>query len=213
MDVFIIIIIIIIIIITNIIFISIIIFIFIINIILISSIIILMLIIIISIIIIIIIMIIFIIIHPARLCGFKLTGTIQGGLSGGCNVSEYVTARELSFVKRAVAGVNFAFMADTMTSWNGKIFRVTGHLCHKGQWRGALMFSLICAWINGWVNNGETGNLKRHRAHYDVFQWSLLYFTSLHIWNWCGLTLIFYAKQLEILYNFHVTRYFNNIVM
>ena len=24
---------------------------------------------------------------------------------------------------------------------------------HKGQWRGALMFSLICARINGWVNN------------------------------------------------------------
>ena len=24
---------------------------------------------------------------------------------------------------------------------------------HKGQWRGALMFSLICAWINVWVNN------------------------------------------------------------
>ena len=23
---------------------------------------------------------------------------------------------------------------------------------HKGQWRGALMFSLICAWINGSVN-------------------------------------------------------------
>ena len=26
---------------------------------------------------------------------------------------------------------------------------------HKGQWRGALMFSSICAWINGWVNNRE----------------------------------------------------------
>ena len=25
---------------------------------------------------------------------------------------------------------------------------------HKGQWCGALMFSLICARINGWVNNG-----------------------------------------------------------
>ena len=25
---------------------------------------------------------------------------------------------------------------------------------HKGQWRGALMFSLICIRINGWVNNG-----------------------------------------------------------
>ena len=39
---------------------------------------------------------------------------------------------------------------------------------HKGQWRGALMFSLICAWINGWVNNGEAGDVRRHRAHYDV---------------------------------------------
>ena len=28
---------------------------------------------------------------------------------------------------------------------------------HKGQWRGALMFSLICARINGWVNNREAG--------------------------------------------------------
>ena len=39
---------------------------------------------------------------------------------------------------------------------------------HKGQWRGALMFSVICAWINGWVNNRGTGDLRRHGAHYDV---------------------------------------------
>ena len=39
---------------------------------------------------------------------------------------------------------------------------------HKGQWRGALMFSVICAWINAWVNNREAGDLRRHRAHYDV---------------------------------------------
>ena len=39
---------------------------------------------------------------------------------------------------------------------------------HRGQWRRALMFSLICAWINGWVNNGEAGDLRRHRAHYAV---------------------------------------------
>ena len=39
---------------------------------------------------------------------------------------------------------------------------------HKGQWRGALMFSLICIWINGWVNNRETGDLRRYRTHYDV---------------------------------------------
>ena len=28
--------------------------------------------------------------------------------------------------------------------------------------------SLICAWINAWVNNGEAGDLKRHLADYDV---------------------------------------------
>ena len=39
---------------------------------------------------------------------------------------------------------------------------------HKCQWRGALMFSLICVWINGWVNNGEAGDLRCYRAHYDV---------------------------------------------
>ena len=39
---------------------------------------------------------------------------------------------------------------------------------HKGQWLGALMFTLICARINGWVNNCEAGDLRRNRAHYDV---------------------------------------------
>ena len=39
---------------------------------------------------------------------------------------------------------------------------------YKGQWRGDLMFSLICVWINGWVNNSEIGDLRRYLAHYDV---------------------------------------------
>ena len=38
----------------------------------------------------------------------------------------------------------------------------------KGQWRGALMFSLICVWTNGWENNREAGDLRQYRAHYDV---------------------------------------------
>ena len=65
-----------------------------------------------------------------------------------------------------------------MTSSNGNIFRVTG-ICegnapvtgefpHKGQKRRALMFSLICDWINGQVNHRDAGDLKHHRAHYDV---------------------------------------------
>ena len=57
-----------------------------------------------------------------------------------------------------------------MTSSNGNIFRVTGPLCgespvpvnstHKGQWRGALMISLICVRINDWVNNREAVDLR-----------------------------------------------------
>ena len=39
---------------------------------------------------------------------------------------------------------------------------------HKGQWRGDLMFSLICAWLNGWVNDCESGGLRRLYTHYDV---------------------------------------------
>ena len=38
----------------------------------------------------------------------------------------------------------------------------------KGQRHGALMFSLICAWINSWVNDRMAGDLRRHHAHYDV---------------------------------------------
>ena len=40
---------------------------------------------------------------------------------------------------------------------------------HKDQWCGALMFSLICAWIEDCVNNRKAGDLRRrHSTHYDV---------------------------------------------
>ena len=62
---------------------------------------------------------------------------------------------------------------------NGNTFRVSGPLCeefaghrwippHKGQWRGTLMISLICARIDRWVNTREAGDLRRRRSHYDV---------------------------------------------
>ena len=51
----------------------------------------------------------------------------------------------------------------------------------KGQWRGASMFSLICVWINGWVNNREASDLRRHRAHhYGV--------TLMKVVCWCVVT-------------------------
>ena len=63
------------------------------------------------------------------------------------------------------------------TSANGNFFRVTGLLRgvhrsvlnspRKGQWGGALMFSFISAWTNGWVNSRDAEDLRRRRAHYD----------------------------------------------
>ena len=48
------------------------------------------------------------------------------------------------------------------------IRRSTVNSPHIGHWHGALVFSLICAWINGSVNNREAGVLRRHRTHYNV---------------------------------------------
>ena len=90
-----------------------------------------------------------------------------------------------------------------ITSSNGSFFRVTG-LCggnspvpvnspHKGQWRGALMFSLICVWINGWVNNREAGDLRRYRAHYDVTVMFLQLFTA---WRLIVITLTNVERDL-----------------
>ena len=66
---------------------------------------------------------------------------------------------------------------DDVIKWNHfprywpfvwRIHRSPVNSPHKGQWRGAVMFSLIWAWINGWVNNREAGDLRHYRAHYDA---------------------------------------------
>ena len=63
-----------------------------------------------------------------------------------------------------------------MTSSNGTFFRVTGPLwgeCTGGfssqsQLRWALMFSLSCAWTNGWANYQDAVDWRRYCTHYDV---------------------------------------------
>ena len=75
----------------------------------------------------------------------------------------------------------------------------------KGQWLGALMFSLICAWINGWVNNREAGDLRHHRAHY--------YVTVI----WCGICVLTNVQVYSYMYGVRVCAYnyvvFNNFVI
>ena len=44
---------------------------------------------------------------------------------------------------------------------------------HKGQWREALMFSLIGTRTNGWANTRDARDLRRHHAHYEVTEMKL----------------------------------------
>ena len=74
-----------------------------------------------------------------------------------------------------IYGIYAKLARSMMTSSNGNIFRFTGPLYGEftsHRWipphNGTLMFSLICAWTNGWVNNQDAGDLRRHRDHYDV---------------------------------------------
>ena len=52
---------------------------------------------------------------------------------------------------------------------------------HKGQWGGALMFSLICAWRNSLANNGDAGDLRCHHAHYDVIVMLIFVIWTTHV--------------------------------
>ena len=77
--------------------------------------------------------------------------------------------------------------ASMMTSSNGYVFprywpfvrgihRAPVNSPHKDQWRGALMFSVICVWTNGLVNNRDAGDLRRYRAPIMMSQqWSIHY--------------------------------------
>ena len=77
---------------------------------------------------------------------------------------------------------------------------------HKGQWRGALMFSLICVWIKGWVNNRDAGDLRRYRTHYDV--------TVMRLCICSGIPLIrlIYSLLWSVI-RFFCRKYHNSILM
>ena len=79
---------------------------------------------------------------------------------------------------------------DDVIKW--KHFPVSGPLwwecprwipLHKGQWRGDLMFSLVYAWTNIWANNRDAGDLRRHRAHYEVTMIYCGWVTYSPIWS------------------------------
>ena len=80
--------------------------------------------------------------------------------------------------------ISFSIISiSMMTSSNGNIFRVTGHLCGKftgPRWiprpkaSDAKLSCFLWSWINRWVNNREVGDLRRYGAHYDVIVMSVM---------------------------------------
>ena len=88
-----------------------------------------------------------------------------------------------------------------MTSSIGNIFRVADPLCREfagsrwipltkaSEWRGAVMFSLICAWTNGWAISQDTGDMRRHRAMTPLMSWPTILFS-------CLILIVFWHREM-----------------
>ena len=95
--------------------------------------------------------------------------------------------REFMVLTRNTPG-NLSYQHDDVIKWKHfprkwpfvwGIHRSPVNSPHKGQWRGDLMFPLICVLINGWENNREAGDLRRCRAH-----WLLVLPCCQQLWRW-----------------------------
>ena len=85
--------------------------------------------------------------------------------------------------------------------WLRVIHRSPVNSPHTDQWRGALMFSLNCFWTNGWVNNQDAGDLRRHHTHYDVtVMWCRI------VIQWSGQPWDLSAFKASLLSNFKLVK-------
>ena len=111
--------------------------------------------------------------HTYIINTYMIINIIQGSHSANNQLWVHMI-RKVTMVR---ASVETKYVHDDVIKWKHfprnwpfvrRIHRSPVNSPHKGQWRGALMFTLICVWINGWVNNREAGDLRRYRGHYDV---------------------------------------------
>ena len=108
--------------------------------------------------------------------GWELILFIKTQFYGGALTSHFLEEH---------SSITSMFPVFMMTSSNGNMFRVTGFCAGNspvtagnspvpGEFPShrpvtwSFDVSLICAWTNGSVNNQDAGDLRRHRAHYDV---------------------------------------------
>ena len=68
---------------------------------------------------------------------------------------------------------------------------ITGEFPSQGQWCGALMFSLISAWTNGWVNNWGAGDLRCNHTQWRPCNCSSRY--TIHLYP----HIIIYARNIH----------------
>ena len=102
-----------------------------------------------------------------------------------------------------------------MTSSNGNIFRVTGHLwreftgpsevpAQRPMTRSfGVFFDLRLN--NDWVNNREAGDLRRYRAHYDVIV--MIMWIKIRLLSWVGMCCRYWHSQLKIVNANHITEH------
>ena len=105
---------------------------------------------------------------PMKLSCIHIIGTFS--ISGSANPDDVIKWKH--------------FPCNLTLVW--RIHRSPVNSPHKGQWHGALMFSLICAWNNSWANNGDAGDLRRHRAHFDVIVMSSHAPPQIENWQGCA---------------------------
>ena len=114
-----------------------------------------------------------------------------------CRNISVVTPTKMNVMYRDVTYISVPLNHDDVIKWKHfprnwpfvrEIHRSPVNFPHKGQWRGALMFSLIYAWINDWVNNREAGDLRRQHVHYDVIVMSL-WFQSRLVQRYTAITM------------------------
>ena len=91
-----------------------------------------------------------------------------------CQVEEKISVEPWEAMVMSSNGNIFAFVQG--------IHRSPVNSPHKSQWCGTLMFSLIFAWINDWVNNCEAGDLRCHLAHYDITVMIMGCWSTLWLW-------------------------------
>ena len=77
---------------------------------------------------------------------------------------------------------------------------------YKDQWR---CFLLVSAWINDWVNIGEAGDLRRHRAHYDVIVMDC-YPVASSLCHFLPELLVFLLSNTNSVHKVHISH--NNII-